>query len=403
MKQFVRGQKSKLAALTSATTLEVGVQLDFPTRETVQISCFGVDGSNRLSDVGYFVLHDRQRSPEGAVEAMGGQGGDNQRFKVDLARLPQHVRKLVFAATLESSGTMAQVRSGYLRLLAQGQEVARFPFTGADFSQEKAVIVGELYFKSAWRFGVTAQGFNGGLKALLNYFGASNITIPPPPPPPAPPSSSSSSRPSAAPRISLSKVTLEKKGDKQKLSLKKGGGKQPIHINLNWDRPNTGGISGFLGFGANKKPDLDLGCMYRLADGSRRVIQPLGKNFGSRNGPPYIYLDKDDRSGAAKDGENLYLYRPDLIDTVMVFALIYEGSQNFTTVNGRLTIRDQAGNEIFIKLNNPDAQRTFCAICTIKKVGQSIVITKEERYFRGHRDADKHYGFDFRWTKGSKD
>jgi len=397
MKQFVRGQKSKLAALTSATTLEVGVQLGFPARETVQISCFAVDGSNRLSDERYFVLHDRQRSPEGAVEAMGAQGGDDQRFKVDLARLPQHVRKLVFAATLDSSATMGQVSSGYLRLLAEGKEVARFRFTGADFNQEKAVIVGELYIKSVWRFSATAQGFNGGLNALLNYFGASNITIPSPPPSPSP----SKPSPAPAPRISLSKITLEKKGDKQKLSLKKGGGKQPIHINLNWDKPNTS-ISRFLGFAA-KNPDLDLGCMYRLADGSRRVIQPLGKNFGARERPPYIYLDKDDRSGAAADGENLYIYRPDLIDTVMVFAMIYEGSRDFTTVKGRLTIRDQSGNEIFIKLNNPDPQRTFCAICTIKKVGQSIIITKEERYFRSHRYADQHYGFGFRWTKGSKD
>ena len=397
MKQFVRGQKSKLAALTSATTLEVGVQLDFPTREMVQISCLGVDGSNRLSDVGYFVLHDRQRSPEGAVEAMGRQDGDQQRFKVDLTRLPQHVRKLVFAATLDGHGAMSQVASGHLRLLAGGQEIARYRFTGADFSQEKAIILGELYFKSVWRFGVTAQGFNGGLKALLNYFDASNITIPPPPPAPK-----LSPQPASTPRVSLSKVTLEKKGDKQKLSLKKGGGQQPIHINLNWDRPNTSGFGRFFGSNA-KNPDLDLGCMYRLADGSRRVIQPLGKNFGARNKPPYIHLDKDDRSGAARDGENLYLYRPDLIDTVMVFALIYEGSQNFTTVNGRLTIRDQSGNEIFIKLNNPDPKHTFCAICTIKKVGQSIVITKEERYFVGHRYADKHYGFGFRWTKGSKD
>ncbi|MGB0387303.1 MAG: TerD family protein [Ardenticatenaceae bacterium] len=388
MKEFVRGQKSKLAALTSATTLEVGVQVGFAAGEKVQISCFGVDGSNRLSDERYFVLHDGQRSPEGAVEAMGGQGGDDQRFRVDLAGLPRHVRKLVFAVTLDhDGGTMIEMRSGYLRLLAEGQEVVRFRFAGRDFNQEKAVIVCELYFKSVWRFGATGQGFNGGLKALLDYFGAADFTIPPPPPP--------------APRLRLSKITLEKKGDKQRLSLKKGGGKQPIHINLNWDKPNTG-ITRFLGFGA-KNPDLDLGCMYRLADGNRRVIQPLGNNFGARDRPPYISLDKDDRSGAAADGENLYLYRPDLIDTVMVFAMIYEGSRDFTTVNGRLTIRDQTGNEIFIKLNTPDPQRTFCAICTIKKVGQSIVITKEERYFRGHRDADKHYSFGFRWRKGAKD
>lgn len=388
MKQFVRGQKSKLSSLTPATTLEVGVQLSFASFMPVKLTCFGVDIYNHLSDQSYFILYDQQRSPEGAVQAIGMQGDDQQRFRVDLARLPSSIRKLVFTATLEGACTMGAVNSGYLRLLAQGREVARFPLRGADFKDEKAVILGELYFKSVWRFAAVGQGFNGGLSALLEHFGASEAIIPPPPPPPQP-------------RLSLGKITLEKKGDKQALTLQKGDGQQPIHINLNWDNPNTSWTTRLFSL-SGQAPDLDLGCMYRLANRNRGVIQPLGKNFGARSRAPYIYLDKDDRSGAAADGENLYIYRPDLIDTVMVFAMIYEGARDFTSVNGRMTIRDQAGSEIFIRLNNPDPNRTFCAICTIKKVGSRVVITKEERYFGSHREADNHYGFGFQWRRGTK-
>jgi tellurite resistance protein TerA len=204
--------------------------------------------------------------------------------------------------------------------------------------------------------------------------------------------------------VSITKVTLDKKGDKKAVDLRKGGGTQPIHINLNWDNPNAAkkGLFGFGGGGGGAAPDLDLGCMFRLADRRMGVIQPLGNNFGAKDTAPYIFLDKDDRSGAAADGENLYIYRPDLIDTVMVFSLIYDGAPDFTSVGGRMTIRDQSGNEIFIRLNSPDRNLTFCAICTIKKVGNTIEIVKEERYFRNHQDADQHFGFGFNWRPGTK-
>jgi tellurite resistance protein TerA len=113
-------------------------------------------------------------------------------------------------------------------------------------------------------------------------------------------------------------------------------------------------------------------------------------------------MDKDDRSGVAADGENLYILRPDIIESLMVFALIYEGAQDFTSVKGRMTVRDQAGNEIFMWLNNPDPNLVFCAICLIRRVGENIEITKEERYFQSHRFADQHYGFGFQWKAGSK-
>jgi len=51
--------------------------------------------------------------------------------------------------------------------------------------------------------------------------------------------------------------------------------------------------------------NLDLGCLWELADGSKGLVQALGNAFGSLQTPPYGLLDGDDRSGAATGGKNL--------------------------------------------------------------------------------------------------
>jgi len=85
----------------------------------------------------------------------------------------------------------------------------------------------------------------------------------------------------------------------------------------------------------------------------------------------------------------------------MVFAFIYEGTSDFHTVGGYTTIYEPSG-EIRIELDNPDHGQTFCSICTIRTSGEEVQITKEERYFKGHPDADRYYGFGFSWRPGSK-
>lgn len=403
MEQFARGQKKKLSDVTSATCLDIGMSVATLGSRVADVSCFGLDAEGRLSDDRYFIFYNQKTSPCGSISALGARQGDSEVFRIDLARLPSSVRRLVFAVTLDGGGTMAELATSALRLLVDGRAVARFDFSGRDFGGERAVMVAELYWKEAWRFSAVGQGFNGGLSALLTHFGGEEISPASPAPVPPPPSPAASPSP-APPPVRLSKVTLDKRGSKQTVELRKGGGQQPIHINLNWDNPNGGKRKGLFGFGggAAEAPDLDLGCMLRMADGSQDVIQPVGGNFGSRTSSPFIHLDKDDRSGAAGDGENLYIFRPDLIERVMVFTFIYGGATSFSQVNGRLLIRDQAGNEILVPLNNPDNTRTFCAICLIQNQGDRVEVTKEERYFTGHGEADRHYGFGFEWTRGSK-
>lgn len=172
---FARGQKSKLADLTPATELTVGLDVQAPGSPVFDTSCFGLDAEGRLSDDRYFVFYNQTQSPEGEIRLLGANGGDSGAFGVDLARLPREIQRLVFAITLDDTGTMSQVTRGHVRLSASGSEVARFPFSGSDFGGERTIVAGELYREGVWRFAAVGQGFDGGLSALLEHFGGEEV------------------------------------------------------------------------------------------------------------------------------------------------------------------------------------------------------------------------------------
>lgn len=167
---FQRGHKARISDLTQGTDLYVGVQIAAPG-VTFDISCFGLDASERLSDDRYFIFFNQPKSPEESIQLLGAQAGDTESFRVTLDRIPAHIQKLSFTATIDGTGQMAQVAPGYLRIVAGGEEVARYPFNGAEFSTERAVMLGDFYLKDVWRFAAVGQGFDGGLEALLKNFG----------------------------------------------------------------------------------------------------------------------------------------------------------------------------------------------------------------------------------------
>ncbi|GAA0516550.1 TerD family protein [Deinococcus depolymerans] len=397
MVTFQTGQKIPLGQLTPSTHLTLSARVTGPASE-YDLSLFGLDAAGKLSDDRYLVFFNQTATPEGAVQMQGGPRGEKV-FTIDLSRLPATVRRLSLTASVDA-GTFGQIDHAEITLSAGGQPVAAYRVTGRDFQQERAVMLLDVYHKDVWRVGAVGQGFSGGLDALVRHYGGEVADRPAPSraAPPAPPRPAPAPTPAAPPPINLKKITLDKKGESTRISLKKSGQAEPIRVNLNWDR---GGRRGGL-FGRGAAADLDLGCMFVMNDGQRGVIQALGNSFGSERLLPHILLDKDDRTGAALDGENLTIFRPDLIHTVLVFACIYEGTNDFTQVGARLSLRDPQGNEIAMHLSNPDIQRTFCAIALIENVGGEIKVTKEERYFLGAQHCDEHYGFGFRWVAGSK-
>lgn len=169
-REFQRGHKAKISDLTAGTDLYVGVQIAGPGLN-FDISCFGLDADERLSDDQYFIFFNQPKSPEESIQLLGAQAGDTESFRVTLDRIPAQIQKLSFTATLDGAGQMSQIAPGYLRIVAGGEEVARYSFSGAEFSTERAVMLGDFYLKDVWRFAAVGQGFDGGLDALLKNFG----------------------------------------------------------------------------------------------------------------------------------------------------------------------------------------------------------------------------------------
>jgi len=403
MTTFSRGQKGKLADLGCGHAFTVELDLNAPGM-SVDVSCFGLDAQEKLADDRYMVFYNQLASPEGAVRLE--LAGSNSRFAVNLDALPASIAKLVFVAAIDGAQTMRALGSCTLKI---GSAV-NFALSGADFGDEKAVIVAELYRRDgSWRFGAVGQGFNGGLSALLAHFGGTEAA---PKAVPAP----------AAAKVSLSKVTLEKRGDKVSLDKRAGRGFGRIHVNLNWNQSATAAPqpakTGFFdklmsGATAGRKGrggiDLDLGCMYELADGRRGLVQALGNAWGDFEREPYIRLDADDRTGATAGGENLFINgeRFDQIRRALIFSFIYEGVPNWSATDGVVTIAAPEQAPIEVRLDGGGNQM-MCAIALIENRGGSLQVTKLAEYFQqqggtsAHELMDRHFGFGLRWKTGSK-
>ncbi|KIZ14204.1 TerD family protein [Streptomyces natalensis] len=169
-REFQRGHKARISDLTAGTDLYVGVQIAGPGL-TFDISCFGLDADERLSDDRYFVFFNQPKSPEESIQLLGAQAGDAESFRVTLDKIPPHIQKLSFTAALDGPGQVSRIGPGHIRIVAGGEEVARYSFNGSEFSTERAVMLGDFYLKDVWRFAAVGQGFDGGLEALLKNFG----------------------------------------------------------------------------------------------------------------------------------------------------------------------------------------------------------------------------------------
>ena len=401
---LTRGQRLKLADLFSENTLfSIGLTAE-GGGITCDFACFGLNGAEKLADERYMTFFNQPTSPCGGVKLISSPG-DQAGFAFDLSKLPSNIERFSVTASVDGLGGMAQLRSGHLRLLAGGSEVARFTFRGEDFAQERALMLGELYRKDGvWRLSVTGQGFDGGLSALVKHFGGTVNELHPTssPPPTKQPSPTTVPFQPPPPRLSLNKITLDKKGESLSLE-KKPGGFSKIKINLNWSR-TVQKKTGLWGSNQSKGVDLDLGCFIEMKNGNRDVVQTLGQRFGSLDNPPYIKLSGDDRTGDVTEGEDLFIngQRWNELKKILVYAFIYEGVSNWDATNAVVSITVQGEPPLEVGLTHGQNDRGMCAIALLENVNGSIIVTKLAEYFQGHSNMDKHYGWGFSWKHGSK-
>jgi len=262
-----------------------------------------------------------------------------------------------------------------------------------------------------WRLCAVGQGFNGGLDALVTHFGGvvakepaeKLVTESTPLPPPTP----------AAPKVNLSKITLQKRGDKislEKRSSSAGHGR--IVCNLNWSRgvapapAQKKGLFGRRSAGATQLGiDLDLGCLYEMADGTKSAVQALGETFGDYERAPFINMAGDDRTGANEHGEFLYINGDHLKDLkrICIYAFIYEGVANWGEADGVVTLTVPGHPLIEVCLDNHVDGKNMCAIAMLENDRGELRISKLGEYFAGHVELDNRYGWGLRWQSGTKD
>lgn len=392
---LVAGQNAKLS--TSQLTFQLTVS-NAPNAN-LDASAILLANTGKVSSDDDFIFFNQSQHPSGALVQK-----DGSTFTVDLGKVPAHLERIAFVMTVEEG--LSALSNGYsFRLIGETED---FEFNGEGAGRpEKSLIVSELYRRNGdWKVKVVDQGFAGGMAPLAEHFGvevdggssqSSSQGASPPPPQP---------KPKEKKAINLSKITLEKKGDKISLE-KKSSTFGKIHVNLNWNQGSSPGKKGLLGslMGGNKGGiDLDLGCMFEFRNGSKGIVQALGKNFGSLDKAPYIFLDGDDRTGSVNAGENLYINGKHWNDIkrVMIFAFIYEGVPNWAQTDGRVVINTPDQPEIEIRMDATGSNQNFCVVAMLENNNGSLNISKEVNYFQGHRLADDAYGFGFQWKAGRK-
>ena len=173
---MVKGWKDKLE---NYVNLNENIFVDMKVKGNAEYDfcCFGVDGNGKLSDDRYMIFYNQKLSPNGEISVE--DIPDGARYTLKLSAVPDFINRLVFTVSIDGNKTMGEMNSLETKVYQSGAKDIEMTLGGNDFSNEKAVIVMEIYRKDVWRIGCVASGFDGGLSALLKYFGGEEVVSEP--------------------------------------------------------------------------------------------------------------------------------------------------------------------------------------------------------------------------------
>jgi len=230
---------------------------------------------------------------------------------------------------------------------------------------------------------------------------------PPPPPqqqftPPPPPAG-------GAP-VNLSKISLTKESPSVSLT-KQGATGGTMRINLNWTSQHQQQRTGLFG---RKRGggglDLDLSCFFELADGRIGSVRALDRSFGALDGPPFIRLDQDDRTGSSTTGENLdiNLDFASQLRRILVFTSIYDGANDFRGVHATATLYPMNCPPIEMTLDGCMDNSRDAVLAHIENINGELVVRREGTFIRppagrpgaGIIEIAQRYNWDFGFKAG---
>lgn len=152
------------------------------TEFDLDASVFICNDAGKVRSDADFIYYNNKTGLGGAIQHMGdnrtGAGdGDDEQVKIDLSKIPDDVKKLVFAVTIHEADarkqSFGQVGNAFMRVVndADGKELAKYDLS-EDYSTETAMIFGEIYkHNGEWKMKAIGAGFAGGLGPLARAHG----------------------------------------------------------------------------------------------------------------------------------------------------------------------------------------------------------------------------------------
>ncbi len=358
-----------------------------PAGVETDVSAYLLTAAGKVRGDHDMIFYNQPSGDGGAIRLVDGA------YHVALGTVSEAIEKIVFCATIDEAmarrQTLALLRGAAATVESDGGALSYAPdLAGATAA---AMIFGELYRRgSQWKFRAVGQGFDGGLAPLARSFGIDVAE-----PCPASPDVDAGPAP-APPPVSLSKITLEK--SRPTISLEKQGASfGEISINLNWSRAR--------GWLTGSAVDLDLGCLFELADGRKGVVQALGRVFGAFDAPPFMALSGDDRTGDVGEGETLRINGAHWaqIKRVCVFANIYDGVPNWQKTDAVVLVTMPGQPPIEVRLDEGRNDKRLCGIVMLENESGGLKATRLITYVRDQQELDQAHGWGLRWVAGRKD
>ena len=314
MKNMSIGERVKLADFVDQSILNKKMFIEVLGEEELDITCFGLDSEEKLSDDRYMIFYNQLVSPNSEILA-NLTNSKKSIFEIDLNRLPANIKKLVFTLTLDSNKEIRNIKPIKLNIGNGIETSIQFVVKGEDFRNEKAIILAEVYFKDLWRLNAVAKGFDGGLSALLKHFGGEEIVE-------------------------------EKKVEeiKSSINLTKGS-------SISLDKDQLNGICSFgLGWDVAdnyaSSIDLDASCLCFSNGNLKNIIY-----FGNKDENIGISLNGDNLTGEGDGDDEVitidFSKIPASINNLFFTITSYSG-QNFNLIhNAFCRLVNSKGNELF--------------------------------------------------------
>lgn len=175
MNHLTVGQRAPLSNLAIDDSAPITLKFTRQSPIEMDISCFALDAAGKLVNDDYMVFYNQPASPCGQIKLTHYESqptankGIQAEFEVNLSKLATNIDSLFFV--LSADTPLNQVQSLEIGIWQQSQK-AQAQYQAADFAQQQASMLMQLYRKGGvWRVSNVAQGFNGGLAAIVQHFG----------------------------------------------------------------------------------------------------------------------------------------------------------------------------------------------------------------------------------------